>query len=216
MDERVFPFLNPALYRFWAFTCAMTLCVAVLPLQQGTFYPAFPPHIYMCVPLVSTASRPSFHIPLCSLLSPISISSRSHPSIASSIRPKLIVLTIPPTFTNTTTMAFTQFRMAPTLSGRSSLESMGSVAANFSRTDEEEEQADYIRFAYGCAESEFLLQVFGQAVHDDFIASVKAEKEKAAAEKRKRDDRQARCREHYHRFRAGFKDIFRSLSRRQI
>ncbi|KAI4103455.1 MAG: hypothetical protein L6R37_003810 [Teloschistes peruensis] len=78
--------------------------------------------------------------------------------------------------------------MAPTLPGKSSLESIGSVAANFSRTDEEEEQADNIRFAYGCAESEFLLQVFEQAVHDDFIASVKAEKEKAAAEKRKRDE----------------------------
>lgn len=117
-------------------------------------------------------------------------------------------------------MAFTKFSMAPTLPGKSSLESIGSVAANFSRTDEEEEQADNIRFAYGCAESEFLLQVFEQAVHDDFIASVKAEKEKAAAEKRKRDEgraiRQARRREHYHRFRAGFKDIFRSLSHRQI
>lgn len=174
----------------------------------------------MCVPLVSIASRSSSDIPPCSLLSPTSVSSQTYPSIASSIRPKLIVLAIPLTFTSTTTMSFTQFSMAPTLPDKSSLESIGSVAANFSRTDEEEEQADYIRFAYGSAKSEFLLQVFGQAVHDNFIASVKAEKEKEIAEKRKRDERrairQARYLERCHRFRAGFKDFFRSLSRRQI
>ncbi|KAL9586677.1 MAG: hypothetical protein Q9212_000746 [Teloschistes hypoglaucus] len=110
--------------------------------------------------------------------------------------------------------------MAPTLPDKSSLESIGSVAANFSRRDEEEEQADYIRFAYGSAKSEFLLQVFGQAVHDDFIASVKAEKEIEMAGKRQRDERrasrQARYLERRHRFWAGFKDFFRSLSRRQI
>ncbi|KAI4260445.1 MAG: hypothetical protein LQ352_000307 [Teloschistes flavicans] len=117
-------------------------------------------------------------------------------------------------------MAFTQFSMAPTLPDKSSLESIGSVAANFARTDEEEEQAEYVRFAYGSTKSEFLLQVFGQAVHDDFIAVLKAENERAVAEMGKRDERRAirlaRCREGYYRFRAGSKAFFRDLLSRQI
>ncbi|KAL8706713.1 MAG: hypothetical protein Q9201_000238 [Fulgogasparrea decipioides] len=40
-------------------------------------------------------------------------------------------------------MAFTQFNMAPIVPGHSGLESIRSVAANFARTDEDDNYAEY-------------------------------------------------------------------------
>ena len=37
------------------------------------------------------------------------------------------------------------------LPGDSSLESIGSVAANFSRTEEEEDRAEFVRYSHGSA-----------------------------------------------------------------
>lgn len=40
--------------------------------------------------------------------------------------------------------------------GDSSLESIGSVAANFSRTEEEEERAEFLRYSHGSAMVSFI------------------------------------------------------------
>ncbi|KAL9597990.1 MAG: hypothetical protein Q9179_004081 [Wetmoreana sp. 5 TL-2023] len=107
-------------------------------------------------------------------------------------------------------MAFTQFNMAPIVPGHSGLESIRSVAANFARTDEDDNYAEYVRIAYGSSKSEHLLQLYGQAVHDKYIVQIKAEHENAQAKKWKRqtrrESRRRRRRERCRRLQAGVKD----------
>ncbi|KAI4121958.1 MAG: hypothetical protein LQ338_006071 [Usnochroma carphineum] len=83
-------------------------------------------------------------------------------------------------------MSYTQMIMAPTLPFQTGLECIGSVAANFGRTEAEEEHAEYIRLISESRESEHLLRDCGKAVHDNYLALLKAETEKAQLDDKKR------------------------------
>lgn len=50
--------------------------------------------------------------------------------------------------------------MGAGLPGDSSLESIGSVAANFSRTEEEDERAEFLRYSHGSAMVSFIFPLF--------------------------------------------------------
>ncbi|KAL8762138.1 MAG: hypothetical protein Q9184_001823, partial [Pyrenodesmia sp. 2 TL-2023] len=102
-------------------------------------------------------------------------------------------------------MAATQMMMAPLLGFQPGLEPIGSVSANFARTEEDERHDEYLRFAYRSRSSDYALQMYGQKVHDELLASSRAENEKAQLEEVKR---QERCR----RIRKGLKEFFRSLN----
>ncbi|KAL8717373.1 MAG: hypothetical protein Q9225_005377 [Loekoesia sp. 1 TL-2023] len=113
-------------------------------------------------------------------------------------------------------MSFTQMIMSPTVPYQSSLESIGSVAANFARTKEDEQQAEYLRFAYESPESEHLLRTYGQAVHDDYLAQMRVNHDRAQAEEAKRLEKKAKrhCRRRERCLRVGkeLRDILRSLN----
>ncbi len=102
-------------------------------------------------------------------------------------------------------MASTEMIMAPILPQHTGLEPIGSVAANFARTDEDERRDEYVRFAYRSRHGDYALQTYGLAVHDKLLARSMAESEEAVlSEKRRRE----RCR----RLRKGVGNLFRSLT----
>ncbi|KAL8940256.1 MAG: hypothetical protein Q9216_002910 [Gyalolechia sp. 2 TL-2023] len=82
--------------------------------------------------------------------------------------------------------------MSPTIPYQPSLSSIGSVAANFARTTEQEDQAEYIRFTYQCPESENLLQTFGKPDYDLWLLQERAQRERARVEDEKRRERKER------------------------
>lgn len=86
-------------------------------------------------------------------------------------------------------MAYTQMIMSPTMPYQPSFESIGSVAANFACTREQEEHAEYIRFACQCPESENLLQTFGKPVYDHWLLQERARQERVRVEDEKRRER---------------------------
>ncbi|KAL8872103.1 MAG: hypothetical protein Q9174_002209 [Haloplaca sp. 1 TL-2023] len=107
--------------------------------------------------------------------------------------------------------------MAPWLSPECCLESIGSVAANFSQTDEAAEQEDYVRMRYTTVESEQLLKMFGQPAHDNFIAITKAAVEMEQAKEQRRRARKAAQHtfrhEHFRRFQDRIQKILRMFGR---
>lgn len=109
-------------------------------------------------------------------------------------------------------MSYTQMIMAPTLPFQTGLECIGSVAANFGRTEAEEEHAEYIRLISESRESEHLLRDCGKAVHDNYLALLKAETEKAQLDDKKRRNRKRRHQERCRRIQKAFKDTLRSLN----
>lgn len=102
-------------------------------------------------------------------------------------------------------MASTEMIMAPTLPQHAGLEPIGSVAANFARTDEDERRDEYVRFAYRSQNSEYALQTYGLAVHDKLLARWMAEREEAKLEEERRRER---CRS----LRKGVRKFFRRLN----
>ncbi|MCJ1424374.1 hypothetical protein MMC29_002262 [Sticta canariensis] len=56
--------------------------------------------------------------------------------------------------------------------GDSSLESIGSVAANFSRTEEEEERAEFLRYSHGSAMADMIRSMHGTAAYEAYLDEV--------------------------------------------
>ncbi|KAL9602164.1 MAG: hypothetical protein Q9219_002028 [cf. Caloplaca sp. 3 TL-2023] len=79
--------------------------------------------------------------------------------------------------------------MSPTIPYQSSLDSIGSVAANFARTREEEERAEYTRFAYDSPETNHLLHMYGQPAYDEYVGRMKAEHDRMRVEDEERKQR---------------------------
>ncbi|KAI4247739.1 MAG: hypothetical protein L6R40_001325 [Gallowayella cf. fulva] len=76
-------------------------------------------------------------------------------------------------------MAFTEKIMAPLMPGSSGLESIGSVAASFARQAQEEGDVDFDRYKAESPRSTLIMNMFGQADHDDYVAFVRVETIKA-------------------------------------
>lgn len=102
-------------------------------------------------------------------------------------------------------MAATEMFMAPLLGFQPGLEPIGSVSANFARTEEDERRDEYLLFAYKSRHSDYALQTYGQPAHDELLASLRAENEKAQLEEEKRQERCSRIRK-------GLREFFRSLN----
>ncbi|KAL8714864.1 MAG: hypothetical protein Q9220_001377 [cf. Caloplaca sp. 1 TL-2023] len=108
-------------------------------------------------------------------------------------------------------MCFTDFNMAPNMPFQPGLESIGSVAANWARIDAEEENAEYQRYRDESPESEHVLELYGKAVHDEYLAIARHDAERAQLEKRQRQELKEAYRRRYRRFRHGCMHIFRSM-----
>lgn len=89
-------------------------------------------------------------------------------------------------------MAFTEKIMAPLMPGSSGLESIGSVAASFARQAQEEGDVDFDRYKAESPRSTLIMNMFGQADHDDYVAFVRVETIKAQREKAERQEFRAK------------------------
>lgn len=109
-------------------------------------------------------------------------------------------------------MAYTQMVMAPIMNYQTGLESIGSVAANFARTEAEEKCAKYTRFLHGSPKSEYLLHTHGQAALDYYLAWEKASNEQKSLDDEKRRERKRRQLERCRRIRKMLKTVIRNLN----
>ncbi|MCJ1336196.1 hypothetical protein MMC09_001472 [Bachmanniomyces sp. S44760] len=85
--------------------------------------------------------------------------------------------------------SYTAAYMSPLISEKDSLESIGSVAANWSRSSEEEEREGFQEFCNGGVLASSILSELGPSAHDRFIKAatlVKAEEEAANIKRRER------------------------------
>ncbi|KAL8960818.1 MAG: hypothetical protein Q9193_002536 [Seirophora villosa] len=106
-------------------------------------------------------------------------------------------------------MAYTQMIMAPIMNYQTGLESIGSVAANFARTEAEEKCAKYTRFLHESPESEYLLHTHGQAALDYYLALEKASNEQRSLDDEERRERKRRQLERCRRIRKRLKTMVR-------
>ncbi|KAI4182619.1 MAG: hypothetical protein L6R41_005865 [Letrouitia leprolyta] len=90
---------------------------------------------------------------------------------------------------------------------------IGSVAANFARTKEQEDHAEYTRFSHHCPEGENLLQTFGKPVYDRWLAGEEVRCERARVEDEKKrvrkEARKVTGRECCRRVKEGVKRVLR-------
>ncbi|KAL8648281.1 MAG: hypothetical protein Q9210_005083 [Variospora velana] len=92
--------------------------------------------------------------------------------------------------------------MAPIMNYQTGLESIGSVAANFART----EAGEKTRLLYESPESAYVLQMHGQAAHDDYLAWEKTSGEQRTLDDKKRRERRRRQLERCRRIRKTFQN----------
>ncbi|KAI4141568.1 MAG: hypothetical protein LQ341_003492 [Variospora aurantia] len=104
-------------------------------------------------------------------------------------------------------MAYTHLIMAPIMNYLTGLESIGSVAANFART----EAGEKTWLLYESPESAYVLQMHGQAAHDDYLAWKKTSSEQRTLDDKKRRERRRRQLERCRHIRKLFKKVMRSL-----
>ncbi|KAL9051088.1 MAG: hypothetical protein Q9206_004839 [Seirophora lacunosa] len=109
-------------------------------------------------------------------------------------------------------MAYTQMVMAPIMNYQTGLESIGSVAANFARTEAEEKCAKYTRFLHESPKSEYLLHIHGQATLDYYLALEKASNEQRSLDDEERRERKRRQLERCRRIREMLKTVVRNLN----
>ena len=70
--------------------------------------------------------------------------------------------------------AYTRSYMAAIMPEKGSLESIGSVAANFARSEEEEINAMFVHYSHDSTLAQDILRSHGMVAHKDYIAAMKA------------------------------------------